>query len=71
MPYHTKAYSITRLREFAGWPGDDQADDAIVFVHPDFSVRKSSLPADHDLIWAGSEAFKRFCEIELAFTPGR
>lgn len=76
MPYFTKAYPIARLRAFPEWPGDDEDDDSVVFVHPDFSVRKTSLPstmgglAEDGVIWVGgSDSFQRFCELELAFPP--
>lgn len=70
MPYHTKACPIARLRGFASWPQDREADDAVVFVHPDFSVRRTSLPGEDEVIWSGSGAFQSFCEVELAFAPG-
>lgn len=69
MPYYTKAYPVLRLREFAGWPGDDLEDDDIVFLHQDYSVRRSSVPEDLDsiVLASGAADFKAFCETSLAF----
>jgi hypothetical protein len=61
MPYLVKAYPIARVREFTDWPGDELSDDAVVFVHPDGSVRLDSLPGSDTVIWAGESAAFRAC----------
>lgn len=71
MPYYIKAVQIDRLRAFPSWPGDDEADDAVVFLHPDYSVRKTSLIDDEaGVVWTGgTEPFRRYCVTELDFDP--
>ena len=69
MPYHVSAFPIARLRAFPGWPTDDQPDDAVVFVHPDGSVRADSLPGSEAIVWAGDATFRAFCREALGLEP--
>ncbi len=71
MVYYVKAYQIARLRAFADWPGDPLDDEAVVFVHPDFSVRSNSLPEGDAsaVLLPATPSFRAFAESELAYEP--
>ena len=71
-PY-CKGYYLAALRGYPQWPSEnDQAgstgDDAIVYVHQDFTVSKSVWPGENVIFNAITPEWIRFCESQLKFS---
>src|ERR1700761_1327486 len=65
-----KGYQMAELRRFSGWPaksGADLADDAIVFVHQDYSVTESVLDGQQLLLEGTGTDWVDFCRESLKF----
>ncbi len=67
-PY-CRAYAVAELRQFSDWheslPG--LAEDAIVFVHQDFSVTRSMFHGKDVVFNNLSSSWETFCKNQLAF----
>jgi hypothetical protein len=75
-PY-CRAYLLGDLRRFQGWqepqagPGQELADDTVVFLHDDFTVTRAAWPAG-DVLFAGdsdgdSGRWAAYCRSALDF----
>jgi hypothetical protein len=65
---YCKAYRVSDLRKFDGWPQLDAATREVGYLHESYQVTASMWP-DEDVLFDGhSVAWHRFCREELAFT---
>jgi uncharacterized protein len=67
-PY-CRAYPVSRLRAFEGWPdlGGDLDDDAVVYLHDDLTVTREMWHGEEILLAEVSDAWRRYCTEQLAF----
>lgn len=67
-PY-CRAYPVSRLRAFDGWPGldGDLDDDAVVYVHDDLTVTREMWPGEGVLLGEVSDAWREYCTDRLGF----
>lgn len=68
-PY-CKAYPIEELRKFPGWREHRAglADDAVVYLHQDYSVTLSIWHRENVLFESDSPEWEAFCKRRLAFS---
>ncbi len=71
---YCKAYLLSQLADYPGWPDDapDQTGPAgVVFVHSDYQVRTGPEPDDPVIFAALSADWKTFCRDQLLFDQAR
>ncbi|NOT13439.1 MAG: ankyrin repeat domain-containing protein [Methylococcaceae bacterium] len=66
---YCRAYLITELRQFSDWHEllSGLTEDAIVFMHQDFSVTRSMFHGKDVVFNNISSSWKTFCKNQLAF----
>jgi hypothetical protein len=63
------AYHLGELRRYAAWSSDaqDLSDDAVVFLHQDYTVTKSIWTGEDVVFDKVTDDWKEFCNNELRF----
>lgn len=62
------AYHVGDLRRYSSWPETQQlADDAVVFLHQDYTVTKSIWSGEDVIFDNVNDQWKDFCSNELRF----
>ncbi|HEV7655232.1 MAG TPA: hypothetical protein VGP36_10970 [Mycobacteriales bacterium] len=68
MPAYCRAYLLSELRSFPGFPAGGRPEDAVVYVWDDLSVVDSPVSATPTVLWSGAGTdWREFCEKELGF----
>ncbi|MCW2917366.1 MAG: hypothetical protein JWN52_5434 [Actinomycetia bacterium] len=70
MRAYSKAYQLSEIRRFPGWPGDAQAqlpDGEIVYLCDDFSVLADPIEGHETLFSSDSAEWREFCVNILEF----
>jgi hypothetical protein len=66
----SKGYAMREVRKYSAWPKDVGAgldDDALIFIHQDFSVTESVLHGQKVLFADGGSEWAQYCSRDLAF----
>ncbi|GAA0416026.1 ankyrin repeat domain-containing protein [Streptomyces luteireticuli] len=68
MPY-CRAYPLKALRAYHDWPAEagGTPDDALVYLHHDFTVTSGIWPGEDVVFDARTPEWERFCRRELGF----
>lgn len=77
MRRYCRAYPLGELRSFGPWRqtgvagrGDDEDPRTVVYLRDDFTVVRSPLDADSELVYdAVTPAWREFCVSTLCFSP--
>jgi hypothetical protein len=63
-----KAYPVNAFYEFPDWRIEQSlSDDAVVYLHQDFSVTASMWPGENVVFDSGSENWRNYCRNRLDF----
>ncbi|WP_031431290.1 ankyrin repeat domain-containing protein [Methylomicrobium agile] len=63
-----KAYPVNAFHEFPDWQIEQSlSDDAVVYLHQDFSVTESMWPGENVVFDSGSDDWRHYCRNRLGF----